>query len=690
MLPAVARDSSVPAERLLPGSAAVLSAVQRVMGWSAGLWLPRLREPGLRWSDGTARSLCRDADGALPLASTGGFGTIVTESLAVRPEFEPVCRLNDVHWFADALARVAAIFSDAATSAARATVLAGSLHRGTPFFVGRGRKSLAPSGANGGRPQVRTDLPASVFDADASPPDEKVVGQLSRGIFEHLNQIRNLGRPVNWLLGPADRDRLWTVTLHYHRWAYDLARLALRKDELGKQASILFEELVSDWIAHCDLALPGSRPLAWNAYATATRIVWWIRSAHRLGAAWWSRHEGFRTRFLASLWKQAAYLANHVEWDLRANHLIRDALGLAWAGRFFDGPEPKKWLDLATSLAAVQCREQVLTDGGHFERSPMYHLHVMDDLRVISELSEDPTVKLQLDLALKSMAAFVRWTRHPDGGIPLLNDAAGEIDFAPDDLLKSAAKCGLIVDTSAPRGGRHFADTGLAIWHGKPWTVFFDVGPLGPDEQPGHGHADSLTLECSYDSTRLFVDPGTHSYDRDDRRAYNRSTAAHNTVCVDRTDSSEVWHIFRVGRRAKPLRVEVIATSKGLDAVAAHDGYAHLGVIHHRRVQLADGGALIVTDRLEGRGIHHFEGGWLLADGWTAAAGDLGWETQQANQMLQITLRGPNGLRRSIRARPWHSMFGVETQTPRLTWEWEGELPLEVQTIVEPVGAKRV
>ena len=37
----------------------------------------------------------------------------------------------------------------------------------------------------------------------------------------------------------------------------------------------------------------------------------------------------------------------------------------------------------------------------------------------------------------------------------------------------------------------------------------------------------------------------------DERRRYDRSTAAHNTVSIDGTDSSEVWQIFRVGRRAK-------------------------------------------------------------------------------------------------------------------------------------------
>ncbi len=552
-----------------------------------------------------------------------------------------------------------------------------------------GEKSPASAGTHGPIPRVHFDLPRRLFAEWDCPTDQKLVHQLSQGTFEHLNQVRELGRPVDWLLGPVDRDRLWTVTLHYHRWAFELAQRAVRNDELGKQTSGLLIELVSDWIARCDVSTSGSRSLAWNAYATATRIGWWVRSALLLGEEWWRRQSDFQARFLASLWKQVGYLANHLEWDLRGNHLVRDALGLAWAGRFFDAPEAKKWLVLATDLAADQCREQVLADGGHFERSAMYHLHVMEDLCLLLELIEDAAVKRQLRSALAGMAEFARWTRHPDGAIPLLNDAALEEDFSPDRVLGPAVKSGVSLDASRAKGGRHFADTGLAIWHGKPWTVFFDVGPLGPEYQPGHGHADNLTLECSYGGTPVFVDPGTHSYDRDARRAYDRSTAAHNTVCVDRSDSSEVWHIFRVGRRAKPVGVDVKANSEAFDASAAHDGYAQLGVIHYRRVQVTEGGALAILDRLEGRGSHHFEGGWLLAPEWTAAVCDFGWELSQKNHVLHVTLRGPGGLQRSVTSRWWHPRFGIELHTPRLLWEWHGELPFEVQTIVAPSESGR-
>jgi uncharacterized heparinase superfamily protein len=545
-------------------------------------------------------------------------------------------------------------------------------------FVGVvGSKRAAGRGPDGAIPQVRADLPRSLFAVAGGASDDNLVRQLAAGTFEHLNQVRQLGRPVNWLLGPADHDRLWTVTLHYHRWAYDLARQIARDDQSDKEASRLFVELVSDWIVRCDLTTPGSRALAWNAYAIATRVGWWIRSVLLLDAEWWSQQADFRTRFLTSLWHQASYLAEHIEWDLCGNHLIRDSLGLAWAGRFFDGAEARKWLDLATSLAVEQCREQVLGDGGHFERSPMYHLHVMEDLLVVSSLIEDLAAKAQLQSKLASMAEIARWVRHPDGGIPLLNDAALEADFKLDDLLK------LAVDSSLPVCGRHFAETGLAVWHGKTWTVFFDVGPLGPDYQPGHGHADHLTLECSYRGERLFVDPGTYAYDRDDRRTYDRSTAAHNTVCVDRTDSSEVWHIFRVGRRAKPIQVDVQARSDGLDASAAHDGYARLGVIHQRRVQVSENGPLIIVDRLEGRGVHHLAGGWLLAPGWTATAQNFGWELRRENQILRVRLQAPDDTRMSITSRPWHPSFGLEFSTQRLAWEWDGQLPCEVRTVVE-------
>jgi hypothetical protein len=86
VLPAVARDAAVPAERLLPDSAAVLpDDVSAALGRTAGLCRCRLRRPGLHRSDGAASSLCGCACGSLSLERDAGrSGVNLTESLAVR------------------------------------------------------------------------------------------------------------------------------------------------------------------------------------------------------------------------------------------------------------------------------------------------------------------------------------------------------------------------------------------------------------------------------------------------------------------------------------------------------------------------------------------------------------------------------------------------------------------------------
>jgi uncharacterized heparinase superfamily protein len=518
--------------------------------------------------------------------------------------------------------------------------------------------------------------------AESAADELAIVQRLSQGVFRHLNEERQLGRPAEWALGPCDRGRLWTVTLHYHRWAWELAMIAGAQGLHAARAYELFRELVGDWIERCDLSRPGARHLAWNSYAIATRIQWWTLAALQLGTKWGADPQ-FEAAFCQSLSRQTDHLARNIEWDLRGNHLVRDGVGLAFAGRlltFLNHPNAKRYLRTATRLAADQAEEQVLRDGGHFERSPMYHAHVMHDFAMLAEMSDDAGVRERLLAVVDRMDEFATWMRHPDGGLVLFNDAA--LDEEPPPLHTVRPRF-----ATEPHGGRHFGETGFVVWRGTKWDLFFDVGPIGPDYQPGHGHADNLTIECSYAGQRLFVDPGTHSYDRDERRKYDRSTAAHNTVCVEAIDSSEVWHIFRVGRRARPIDVHVHVDATHFDASAAHDGYAHLGdVIHRRRVRLADDEILSVTDGLTGRGPHQLEGGWLLAPGWTAKPAASGWLLSREDQSssLTVSLNGSEDLRLDIETRSWHPRFGVEIPTTRLVWRWEGSLPFELTTTVAP------
>ncbi len=537
-------------------------------------------------------------------------------------------------------------------------------------------------------PRLRPDFP-SIPVSNGNETRNQVVEKLAQGRLQLLNQEEHFGPDgLDWRLGPRSSQRLWTITLHYHQWLYTLAEIAASGSDQAQKAFSLFERFVSDWLTHCDLERPGARDLAWNSYAIATRISWWIRSYRLIPTSLWDHAPELKSPFLDSLWKQAAYLKNHLEYDLLGNHLLRDAVGLAWAGRFFDGPEARQWLRIATQIALSQVREQVLPDGGHIERSPMYHLHVMEDFLSLSQLLENEQARSEIRHAWERMAECAGWLNHPDGRIPLLNDAALNGSCTPGEMCPMSKFIGLSVDMAPKERGKFFPDFGLFVWRGDPWTIFFDVGRIGVDYQPGHGHADTLAMEVSFNGQRLWVDPGTWAYDLDDRREYDRSTAAHNTVCVDQTNSSEVWHIFRCGRRAYMTDVRVTAVEGGFSVSASHDGYRHLSGAPYptRDVTLHSDQRLVITDRCDGRGTHHLSGGWLLAPGWSAIPCDGGWRVSHPDSgELKVSVSGPSGLTLREVPRWYHPEFGMELITTRLEWTVETGLPTAITTIQEPL-----
>jgi uncharacterized heparinase superfamily protein len=374
-----------------------------------------------------------------------------------------------------------------------------------------------------------------------------------------------------------------------------------------------------------------------------------------------------------------------LEWDLRANHLMRDLVGLAVAGRFFAGEAADAWLALATRLAVAQVDEQVLPDGGHFERSPRYQLDVMNDLLTLYAVLDEAPAGRALGDAWGAMAEALAWLRHPDGDLALLNDCtlAGPETIARV-FAAGSAMLGRPIDASRRLGARHFPVTGVAVLQADPWSVFFDAGEIGPDVQPGHAHADTLTLECSFKDRRLVVDPGCYAYDDDARRRYDRSTEAHNTVSIDGEDSSEVWSVFRVGRRARPLAVEVAHETIHWRAAGSHDGYDHLpGSPRHRREIQVEGRQLQLVDRITGTESHVYRGGLLIDPSWSVEEAENGWLLSNAEAgWVLVAVTGPSALERYADHRPYHPRYGVEVQSTRIGWQWRGEPPIEVLTVL--------
>lgn len=398
--------------------------------------------------------------------------------------------------------------------------------------------------------------------------------------FEFLNERRTPSAQDFW--ADAEASLLWNYNLHY----FD----DLNSRDAGARRH-WHKDLIRSWIEHNP---PGSRP-GWDAYPTSLRIVNWIKYAsgkNFLDAA---------TR--SSLSNQVRWLNRRLEWHLLGNHLFANAKALIFAGAFFDGTEADHLRKRGESILLRELGEQILADGGHFERSPMYHAIILEDILDLLNLEcggkriLSPQLEAILVDAARRMGSTLGVLTHPDGEIAYFNDAAIGIASSPCDLQTFAvnlgveAKCGTAV-TGASKPAlsyRALEDTGYGRLESRDAVVLIDVAPVGPDYLPGHAHADTLSFELSLFGRRVIVNGGTSRYGSTRIRLEERQTDAHSTVVIDGMDSSEVWGAFRVARRAYPIGLASHVGDDRIVVKCGHDGYRRLvgSPVHYRQWDMA-------------------------------------------------------------------------------------------------------
>lgn len=391
--------------------------------------------------------------------------------------------------------------------------------------------------------------------------------------------------------GPQ-REKLWRYNQHYF-------------DDLNAQDAAerlpWHVALVTDWVAHNPPG-PGN---GWEPYPLSLRVVNWVKWA--LGG------EALPVAAQQSLAVQVRWLTGRLEHHLLGNHLFANAKALVMAGLFFEGPEADAWLAMGLRLLAREVPEQVLPDGGHFERSTMYHAQALEDLLDLVNVTQcyasrlSPAKRRQVadwTQRARSLHAWLQAMCHPDGEISLFNDAAFDISPSVTELDAYARRVLVDIPSPSPSAWVHLKESGyVRLAHG-PAVALLDVAPVGPDYLPGHAHADTLSFELSLGAQRVLVNSGTSCYGNSPERLRQRGTAAHNTVVVNGQDSSEVWGGFRVARRAYPMGLQIDPSDDAMatEVRCAHNGYARLpGKPIHHRTWYMDACGLTVTDQVNGR-----------------------------------------------------------------------------------------
>ncbi len=477
-------------------------------------------------------------------------------------------------------------------------------------------------------------------------PTRRRASMIGPESFCFLNETHNLTE--GW--DNPTQEKLWRYNLHYFD---DLNALDAVKRVEWQQALLL------RWVRE-NTPTVGT---GWNPFPTSLRIVNWIK--------WALVGNVLPPECIQSLAVQSRWLLRRLETHLMGNHLFANAKALVFTGLFFEGTEANNWLEKGLRILEREIPEQILSDGGQFERSTMYHALATEDMLDLYNMttayesalsSRWRSININWWKRIIPMRVWLKTMCHPDGEISFFNDATSGISPAPIEIEQYAARLELPNCPFSLQGITHLADSGYIRVEQDNAVAILDVAPIGPDYLPGHAHADTLSFELSLFKQRVFVNSGISCYGNSIERLRQRGTTAHNTVVVNEKNSSEVWSSFRVARRAQPQKLEIKRNGR-IIVRCAHNGYQHLpGNPDHSREWLFGENALVVEDRITGK-FGHAEARFHLhpsvkIDKKIIPSSDNTKVLLQlpGGHKLQISVEG-GVLRNQIST--WHSEFGL-------------------------------
>ena len=171
------------------------------------------------------------------------------------------------------------------------------------------------------------------------------------------------------------------------------------------------------------------------------------------------------------------------------------------------------------------------------------------------------------------MLSWLETLTYKNGDIPHFNDSANGIAFSPNDLFSYADFIGLQWSKGL------LGESGYRKYSNHNCEFVMDVGEIGPSYLPGHAHSDISNFEFRFKTLPFIVDTGTSTYENNKKRQIERSNESHNTIMINDISQSEVWHSFRVGRRA---RITEFFEEKNIISVE-HNGYKHFNIYHKRK-----------------------------------------------------------------------------------------------------------
>ena len=345
------------------------------------------------------------------------------------------------------------------------------------------------------------------------------------GEFTILNLSKKFDSKIDW--NYSEYGKLWTYNLTYFEYLKEREDLSLIYDFIENICS------VKDGLEPFPISLRG---INWIKFLTKYKIK--------------------DKKIDDSLYAQYYILLDNLEYHLLGNHLLENGFSLLFGAYYFQDENLYK---KAKEILEKELNEQILDDGAHFELSPMYHqlmlFRVLDCINLVQNNSWKNKELLNfLEEKASVMLGWLKSISYENGEIPLLNDSANCIAPISNELFKYANNLKLSIQHSK------LSQSGYRKVKKQNYDCIVDIGEIGASYIAGHAHADTFNFVLYLNERPIIVDTGTSTYEVNEVRFYERSTAAHNTVVIAGKN-------FGLGssREHAPLIIKMA----GIDAIVA-------------------------------------------------------------------------------------------------------------------------
>jgi len=371
-------------------------------------------------------------------------------------------------------------------------------------------------------------------------------------------------------------------------WLRDLAAAASREN-----GARFAEALAGRWL----LAHGTKVDEAWAPHLWGERVLFWTAYAPYLLS---SSDGGYRTALLNTLARGARHLDGSADKAAAGLDRVTAWCGVVAAALLIKGGVPRLARGesgLGRALTAAQ-----FDDGGLISRSPFQQALLVDRLGLLRSCYQaaKQTIPESVEAAAQAAIAALHGVTMGDGA---LSSWQGCNPGEAARLTALIEGCGLRArPLRQPRGWGYHRLSALGT------ILVIDAAPPPPQKAAERGSASTLAFELSDGGQRLVVNcggPGPLPTDLPAELVEAlRSTAAHSTLVVADTNSTNILADGSLGKGVEDVAIDRHEDNDSSRLEASHDGYARaFGLVHKRSVMLGnDGKELRGADHLQPKG----------------------------------------------------------------------------------------